>query len=94
MNISKATLLDKKTRRGIARRAWRGNFWLIPTNGPECYIACNRTGKPVPRWEPDADDITARDWYVIGLNSFHEKAYSYFHAVLETVLHPSYSYVR
>ena len=78
MRISKAVRLDKKTRRGIARRAWEGHVYLIPTSGSEGIIVVAGRKQIAPRWEPSADDLTASDWYAIGLNEPSKEALEQF----------------
>jgi hypothetical protein len=87
MYIHEAIRQEKKVNRGIARKTWSGAFYLIPTSGPDGFICAGYQHRLTPRWEPNSEDLTANDWYVVGSQSFYEKLYSRLHAVLETILH-------
>ena len=67
MNIRDAALETQKTGRGIARKSdgFRPAIF-IETNTTECFLILSPDYKTkTPRWEPNLDDITANDWYVI-----------------------------
>lgn len=68
MNIRDVALEAQKTGQGIARKSdgiWPAIF--IGTNTTECFLIISPDYKTItPKWEPDLDDISANDWYVIG----------------------------
>lgn len=98
MKISKAIELDKKTRRGISRLAWRGFTSVIPTNSIKGMILEGH-GPYGPKehgfgWQPTSDDLTANDWFVCGSHKFSQRFNCYLHAIFETILHPRDSFGR
>ncbi|QOP54909.1 DUF2829 domain-containing protein [Lacticaseibacillus paracasei] len=97
MKISNAIELDKKTRRGIARRAWSGSsIYVVPTNTDAFMILRDRTGERSPKrgWQPSADDLTANDWYVNGSQKFYKRVNSRFYTIFKTILHFCNSFSR
>lgn len=88
MYIHEAIRQEKKVNRGIARKTWHGAFYLIPTSGPDGFICAGHEQHFTPRWQPNAEDLNANDWYVVGSQNFCEKLYSRFYSIFETVLHP------
>ena len=87
MYIHEAIRQEKKVNRGIARKTWHGAFYLIPTSGPDGFICAGHEQHFTPRWEPNADDLSANDWYVCGSMTAKEKLQSRLYAILETILH-------
>ncbi|WP_076634861.1 MW1434 family type I TA system toxin [Lactiplantibacillus plantarum] len=66
MKISKAIKEAQKSGLGIARRSqFPRPIWLIPTNTTERILMVTKDGLS-SRWEPSADDLTAKDWIVYG----------------------------
>lgn len=71
MNIQKAIQAAKKRQKGITRESWMpGASIILPTNLVGMVIIPyrdfdNGRSNIIPRWEPDADDLTANDWVVL-----------------------------
>lgn len=68
MTIRDAVLEAHKQGRGIARKSdGTRPAIFIGTNTTECFLILSPDYKTItPKWEPNLDDITANDWYVIG----------------------------
>lgn len=64
MNIQQATIAAMEVNGTITRASFLGHFRVKPTNQPECCIAMAKGQEPMPRWEPDAEDLMADDWEV------------------------------
>lgn len=67
MNIQEAIKEAVEQKRGIAREPWEAvSMWAIPTNTNLCMILLSKDEIASSRWEPNADDLTANDWFVYG----------------------------
>ncbi|WP_436409999.1 Thoeris anti-defense Tad2 family protein [Lacticaseibacillus pantheris] len=88
MDIRHAIMAERKTRRGIARRAWKGTGKsLIPTSGGQGMVVIQVRGNTlIPRWEPSSDDLVANDWFVCGLQGLNGQFQRSFYSIRESVL--------
>lgn len=72
MYIQEATKLSQETGCCITRECegWEGIIKILPTNTSQhCIVVQIWTGRDVPsgiRWNPSAEDLTAKDWKVVG----------------------------
>lgn len=68
MNIRNAAIQAHKEGKGIARMSdGTRPLIFIGTNTTNRFLILHRNDVDVStRWTPSLDDITAKDWYVIG----------------------------
>ncbi|MFC6165247.1 hypothetical protein ACFP3T_11240 [Lactiplantibacillus dongliensis] len=67
MKIGKAIKEAQKSGRGIARHKDEPRPCIyIPTNTSAGIIVLPNYQQAFIRWEPRLDDLTAKDWFVIG----------------------------
>lgn len=72
MNICEAIQARGENDPYIARRSWNSGvvrsdpsmFCIMPTDSPDGCIFYG-DGKPMPRWQPTKEDLTADDWVTV-----------------------------
>lgn len=66
MFIHEAASIAHKSNLGMRRKQYPEGSQIIPTNDCTCCIVLMEGGPIRPRWNPNAEDLTADDWIVVG----------------------------
>lgn len=68
MDIVEATKSALKSGKGITRHKIKQehNLWFLPTKTSLGYLIIISDREIYSLWQPNAEDITADDWFVIG----------------------------
>ena len=64
MNIQAATTVALEIGGYMSRSSWYGHLMVQPTNLRDCCILHTKGRTPGPKWNPQAEDLTASDWEV------------------------------
>lgn len=72
MNIRDAIVkAEFSNAKGISRKS-DPSFYIHGTNTPDCCLFCTKKER-IPRWEPNYDDLAAKDWFVVNYIGYFKK---------------------